>query len=120
MNESVVVSIKPGLCPATTSCGSALVALRDPVAGDLAQDGGAVHSQGGGGTAHAPVFANRLKWFSEWGARQGHPSYVLWWVESGVRPTVLEAKRRFALLGQGGPSQEAFQFKTAFSPPTAM
>lgn len=68
-------------------------------------------------TAHAPVFAARKRWFVEWGRRNGHPSYVLWWIEAETRPDAEEGKRRLRRLGEQGPSPEAFTFKASFPAP---
>ena len=63
-------------------------------------------------TAHAPVFAKRKEWFEEWRSAVGGSSFALWFVEPGVIPTVLEAKRRFQILNEQGPCADAFTFKT--------
>ena len=43
-----------------------------------------------------------------------YPAYVLWWVSQDRQPDWLEAVERHELLGDNGPSPDAFTFKTAF------
>ncbi|MGJ8493491.1 DUF3291 domain-containing protein, partial [Glaesserella parasuis] len=59
---------------------------------------------------HADMLKRKKEWFGE---MEG-PSYVLWWIPAGERPTLTEAKRRIALLRQHGPSPEAFSFQHRF------
>ena len=55
----------------------------------------------------------RTSWFAPFGA-----AYVaLWWVPSGHRPTVDEAKERLAHLDAHGPTPHAFTLKVHFPPP---
>jgi hypothetical protein len=63
---------------------------------------------------HAPIFAQRRKWFDDARARTGLPSGVLWWIAKGSRPTVEEAKARLRQLAEKGPSPAAFTFKQRF------
>lgn len=45
-----------------------------------------------------------------------YPPYVLWWVPMDQKPDWQDAIERHELLGDNGPSPEAFTFKTAFTP----
>lgn len=45
-----------------------------------------------------------------------YPPYVLWWVPKEHQPDWDEAVERLELLGDDGPTLEAFTFKAAFSP----
>jgi Domain of unknown function (DUF3291) len=60
-------------------------------------------------TLHKRFYGRRDEWFEH---LEG-PSYVLWWVPAGHRPSVAEAVARLALLKQQGPSGQAFDWKTA-------
>jgi len=64
---------------------------------------------------HADVLRARRTWFEP----PRGPSLVLWWLPAGTLPTVDEAKARFALLAERGPSALAFTFRQAFPPPGA-
>ncbi|MDQ6697104.1 MAG: DUF3291 domain-containing protein, partial [Actinomycetota bacterium] len=44
---------------------------------------------------------------------------VLWWIPTGTVPTVAEAQARLERLRRGGPSPEAFTFRSPFPPPDA-
>ena len=55
---------------------------------------------------HLEVVRRRMEWFEK---PTGSP-LVLWWVEDGHIPTIEEAKHRFDLLWNEGPSAEAFTF----------
>jgi hypothetical protein len=63
-------------------------------------------------SAHLEPLRNRHTWFER--MEQSH--LVLWWVQAGHRPTVIEAKRRLALLAMLGPTARAFTFREPFSP----
>jgi hypothetical protein len=45
-----------------------------------------------------------------------YPPYVLWWVSKDQQPDWVDAVDRHELLGDNGPSPEAFTFKAAFDP----
>ena len=62
---------------------------------------------------HKTVFASRYDWFE----RASGPNMVLWWQPAGTLPTPAEALARLRLLGDNGPSPDAFTFKTRFDPP---
>ena len=63
-------------------------------------------------TAHAELLRHRQEWFEMFSG-----SYLaLWWVPVGHRPGVDEATKRLAHLERNGPTQFAFNFKSAFPP----
>ncbi|MEL6923189.1 MAG: DUF3291 domain-containing protein [Bacteroidota bacterium] len=62
---------------------------------------------------HRELLRDRKQWFHA--MQEMH--YVLWWVPTGHRPTVAEAKERLALLQRLGSTAEAFDFKKPFPPP---
>lgn len=66
-------------------------------------------------TDHREALQKRAQWFE----RPSRPSLVLWWVEKGHIPTVVEAKERFELLWRDGPTANAFTFRERFAPPDA-
>lgn len=61
---------------------------------------------------HIDVVRKRGKWFE----KPTRSPFVLWWVENGHIPTIEEAKARFDLLWQEGPTPEAFTFAKRFDP----
>jgi Domain of unknown function (DUF3291) len=63
--------------------------------------------------AHVGFMRRRLDWFEK---RTG-PHFVMWWVPTGQVPTLEEADQRLRLLGENGPSAEAFTFLLTFPPP---
>ncbi|MBS2011400.1 MAG: DUF3291 domain-containing protein [Deltaproteobacteria bacterium] len=70
-------------------------------------------------TAHAEVYAGRRRWFADKVGLVGGHALAMWWIRSGERPTVEDAKERLALITSIGPSERAFTFKQRFPPPTA-
>lgn len=62
---------------------------------------------------HAALLRHRKEWFEPF----SEPVLALWWVASGHRPTVEEAKQRLQHLADRGPTPEAFTFKTRFPSP---
>lgn len=62
---------------------------------------------------HLAVMKRRGEWFSE--AAEAY--VVLWWVPAGHRPTIAEAQARLEALRANGPSAEAFNFASVFTPP---
>jgi hypothetical protein len=64
-------------------------------------------------SGHVTPLRNRRQWFDE----MKGPVLVLWWVEEGHYPTVDEAKARFEILKEKGPSPEAFTFRQPFPAP---
>lgn len=65
------------------------------------------------GGDHLGPLRRRRQWFEP----MRGPATVLWWVERGRIPSLMEAKARFELLVEQGPSQEAFTFRDTFPPP---
>jgi len=66
-------------------------------------------------TDHKTVFARRFEWFE----RSMGQSIVLWWQPAGTIPDLDDAFRRLALLGERGPTEEAFTFRQRFAAPDA-
>ena len=66
-------------------------------------------------TAHRDVMAQRRQWFE----KLDEVITVLWWVPAGHRPSTDEAKERLALLGEHGPTPQAFTFRQPFPAPDA-
>ena len=64
-------------------------------------------------SAHAEVMRRRKKWFDHTSAA----FVVLWWVPEGHRPSIQEALAKLELLRSTGPSEDAFTFRQAYSPP---
>lgn len=62
---------------------------------------------------HVSFLARRKEWFSH----TDGPSVVLWWVPAGHQPGVEDALRRLTLLGEKGPTPEAFGIAKPFPPP---
>ena len=62
---------------------------------------------------HVSILRQRAEWFIP----QKGPILALWWQEAGTIPTFLEARHRFELLAQSGPTQDAFTFGSFFDPP---
>lgn len=62
---------------------------------------------------HRHVMVQRRKWFE----RMAEAYMVLWWVPTGQRPSVAEAKERLELLRRDGPTPAAFTFRKPFPPP---
>ena len=63
-------------------------------------------------SAHVEIFRRRREWF----VPLDGPGLVLWWVPSGHRPTVAEAKTRLERLSADGPTAAAFTLKVTFPP----
>ncbi len=62
---------------------------------------------------HTGVMSRRREWFEKY-----ETAYMaLWWVPTGHRPTIEEAKERLALLDRLGPTADAFTFRVPFDPP---
>ncbi len=66
-------------------------------------------------TAHAKIMSRRKEWFS----RMREAYTVLWWVPTGHRPTVAEAKAKLQMLRDNGPTADAFTFKQPYAKPGA-
>lgn len=50
----------------------------------------------------------------DWFVPMSKPNFVLWWFPSGHVPTVEEAKERFTLLWEHGPTAAGFTFHSRF------
>lgn len=59
-------------------------------------------------TIHKKVYQKKAKWFDV--PKQAH--FVMWWIESGHKPTLDEALNRLELLRKNGPSEEAFGWES--------
>lgn len=57
-----------------------------------------------------------LKRKKEWFELRGEDTYVLWWIEEGRIPTVEEAIEKLEFLRENGDTEEAFSFKSNFTP----
>ncbi len=57
-------------------------------------------------TVHGSFLRRRADWF----VKQAGPTYVIWPVPVGHRPTLSEAMQRLVTLGVKGPTSEAFDF----------
>jgi hypothetical protein len=63
-------------------------------------------------SAHTTVLRRRREWFQH--MKEAYSA--LWWIPTGVLPTVTEAVGRLEHLRRHGPSAHAFTFKRPFSP----
>jgi hypothetical protein len=68
-------------------------------------------------TAHAQMYASRKRWFVDAKSVVGGHALAMWWIPSGERPSVADAKERLAAIVASGPSERAFTFKQRFAPP---
>ncbi|MEQ9437561.1 MAG: DUF3291 domain-containing protein [Cyclobacteriaceae bacterium] len=66
-------------------------------------------------TEHVQFMRKRQEWFE----KHVGAYLVMWWVPTGHRPTIDEAKKRLSLLQAQGDTPEAFTFKKIFDPPSA-
>ena len=57
-----------------------------------------------------------LKRKKEWFDLKGEDTYVLWWVDDGVVPSVEDAVEKLIFLRENGDTARAFTFKSNFSP----
>jgi hypothetical protein len=69
-------------------------------------------------TAHREVYAGRKQWFVDVKDVVGGHALAMWWIPTGERPTVAEAKQRLEWITAHGPSPRAFTFKQRFDAPT--
>jgi heme-degrading monooxygenase HmoA len=67
------------------------------------------------GEEHRAIMVQRRKWFERM-----EVYLVLWWVPTGHRPSVDEAKARLAQLEEDGPTPAAFTFRQPFPAPDAV
>ena len=61
---------------------------------------------------HASYMAKRSQWFVK--HDNDTPYQVLWWVQDGHTPTIIEAVNKLKHLKEYGPSRDAFTFRTSF------
>ena len=66
-------------------------------------------------SAHRPVMRRRREWFERFDGRY----MALWWVPTGHRPDIAEAKERLEQLRVHGPTPFAFSFAQAIPAPDA-
>ena len=59
---------------------------------------------------HVEALRARGDWFEP----MSKPNFVLWWIPAGHIPRVEEARERFSMLWENGPTAEAFTFSTRF------
>jgi hypothetical protein len=61
---------------------------------------------------HRAVMRRRSEWFVDL------PAYLaLWWIPAGTVPDLREGRAKLDLIARLGPTQEAFDFRTAFPAP---
>lgn len=60
---------------------------------------------------HKTVHAHFLKRRAEWFEYLNSPSYVIWPVDAGHIPSLIEGHKMLMLLREHGPSEEAYNFK---------
>ncbi len=65
------------------------------------------------GPEHRAVLSRRREWF----AKPVEAMTALWWVPSGVRPTVADAEQRLRLLRAHGPTADSFTLRETFPAP---
>lgn len=64
-------------------------------------------------SSHVEAVRGRGEWFE----RMAKPGLVLWWLAAGQLPTVEDARGRFELLWNEGPTPGAFTFRDRFEAP---
>ena len=64
-------------------------------------------------SGHAMYLRRRREWFE----KAEEPTLVLWWIEEGHIPDLVEAAERLGKLRANGPTPEAFDFQTSFPEP---
>jgi len=57
-------------------------------------------------TVHKKIYERKNEWFD---AMKSH-HFVMWWIEEGYQPTLLEAKERLEYLDKHGNSDHAFNW----------
>jgi len=62
---------------------------------------------------HSEAMKRKGKWFK----KLPETTLVLWWVKNDCMPAVDEAKLKLNLIGEFGPTSEAFSFSKPFNPP---
>lgn len=63
-------------------------------------------------SGHGMYLRRRREWFE----KPVEPTTVLWWIEEGHTPDLIEAAERLGRLRSEGPTARAFDFKTPFPP----
>ena len=61
-------------------------------------------------SGHVEAVRKRAEWF----VKPTRTPFVLWWIEAGHLPSIEEAKSKFDLLWNSGPSPAAFTFGKRF------
>jgi hypothetical protein len=64
---------------------------------------------------HRNVMRRRRQWFE----RLAEQFLVLWWIDAGAIPTVIDAQARLERLRRNGPTADAFTFRSPFPAPGA-
>ena len=64
-------------------------------------------------SGHAMYLRRRREWFE----KADEPTLVLWWIEEGHTPDLLEAAEKLQLLRRDGATIEAFDLKTPYPAP---
>ena len=62
-------------------------------------------------SGHVEAVRKRAEWF----VKSTRTPFVLWWIEAGHLPSIEEAKSKFDLLWDSGPSPVAFTFGKRFT-----
>jgi len=64
-------------------------------------------------SGHAMYLRRRREWFE----KADQPTTVLWWIEEGHIPTLVDAADRLAALRRDGPTASAFDLHTSYPAP---
>jgi hypothetical protein len=64
--------------------------------------------------AYRSNHVNAVRVRGDWFEPMSKPNFVLWWVPVGHIPSVEEARERFSMLWEHGPTAAAFTFHTRF------
>ena len=67
-------------------------------------------------SGHGVAFQDRRKWFEPLTS----PTIAIWWVPTGVLPSIADGRERIEWLTKNGPTQQAFIFKQSFPPPSEL
>ena len=65
-------------------------------------------------TFHTDFLRKRKEWFHKF----GKVHVAMWWIEAGNFPSLETAVERLDLIQANGPTENAFDFKNKFAPPT--
>jgi hypothetical protein len=63
-------------------------------------------------TTHVELLRQRREWFEQFAGVYA----ALWWIPTGHKPGIDEAKKRLAWLDDRGPTEFAFTFQSVFQP----